>query len=546
MKNRLIACVSATVLASGLTLVATSPAYAAGITTVTELKTAFATGGTVTLDADLTMTDETLEVGTAPVTLDLNGHSLTVNNTTPGSGAAIGVPAGRSLTIEDTSAAGTGLLTATAQWGAGIGAGSTTPADAGSITITSGTVDAESTTYGAGIGGGNSDLGSANGGTVLIEGGTVTAKGSGGAGIGGGINNGAYPADGGSVTITGGTVTAIGEAGAGIGGGNSQGSASGGTVTISGGTVTATSTYFGAGIGGGTSAGSSDGGTIAISGGTVTAGSASGAGIGGGTSTSDTTDGGTVTITAGTVTATSSQAAGIGGGLAALGGTGDANGADLTIGSAAIVTTSGSTTAIGGGSSPSAGFGALSNAGTLTLGSDTAIPAGTTVTNTGTIVNEATLTVAGTLESTGSGKTTNQGVIETVGSGAVAGTVTGNNYLISYDPAGGTPTPADQQLYAASFDAAGLSLAAAPTLAGNDFKGWLSGSTTVTGSTELSTLAGTSTGSTVEIALTASWQPVLAATGATFPAIPIAIFALLALLTGAGLLLVRRPTTATD
>ncbi len=108
-----------------------------------------------------------------------------------------------------------------------------------------GSLNASSNGYGAGIGGVNNVAC----GNIEIQGGIITAtSGERGAGIGGGDR-----ADCGNITISGGTVTATGGArGAGIGGGR-RGPTSGscGNILISGGTVTATGGENAAGIGGG-------------------------------------------------------------------------------------------------------------------------------------------------------------------------------------------------------------------------------------------------------------------------------------------------------
>lgn len=195
-------------------------------------------GGTVTLCSDLTIgaTDTPLAVAANQnVTLDLNGHSLTVTGATDDPG--IGVPAGTSLTITDSSEDHTGTLTATGGYdGAGIGTGYQPGGSGivpGAITVTGGTVTATGGPYAAGIGGGANQ----QGGAVTVSGGAVTATGgtNGGAGIGG-----ADDADGGTVTVSGGSVTATGGSGGGAGIGGGQFGA-GGTLTIgAGGTVTAT------------------------------------------------------------------------------------------------------------------------------------------------------------------------------------------------------------------------------------------------------------------------------------------------------------------
>ena len=135
----------------------------------------------------------------------------------------------------------------------------------------SGSLDASSNGYGAGIGGGYQ----INCGNIEIQGGTITATGStNAAGIGGGYSSC------GTITISGGTIIATGgQYGAGIGSGSSS---SCGTITISGGTITATGGRYAAGIGSGGLSSSSCG-TITISGGTIDAtGGDSAAGIGGG------------------------------------------------------------------------------------------------------------------------------------------------------------------------------------------------------------------------------------------------------------------------
>lgn len=127
------------------------------------------------------------------------------------------------------------------------------------------------------------------GNTLTIQGtGSLTANGSGyGAGIGGGFN---IPC--GNIVIKGGNITATGGGqAAGIGGGYN---ASCGNIEISGGTITATSVDYGAGIGGGDEGSC---GTITINGGTVEAtGGSGGAGIGGGHKNGTC---GTITITNG-------------------------------------------------------------------------------------------------------------------------------------------------------------------------------------------------------------------------------------------------------
>ena len=194
----------------------------------------------------------------------------------------------------------------------------------GTINIYGGKVTALAFHEGAGIGSGQDGAGM----SINIHGGTITARSNErGAGIGGGDN-----AVGGNITITGGTINAYSGKdadinvatgdGAGIGGGED---ADGGVINISGGVVNATSNGYGAGIGGGQDG---LGGTITISGGTVYAhGGEDAAGIGCGENTGGRTeDGGSITISGGTVYAygnhdSDSRGAGIGGGQDASGGT---------------------------------------------------------------------------------------------------------------------------------------------------------------------------------------------------------------------------------
>ena len=163
----------------------------------------------------------------------------------------IHVPAGSSLTIYRQSG-GTGVLNASTNSSdeaaigggyPGLGGGN---ADAGTITIYGGVINAIA--YITGIGGGQGS----DGGTINIHGGTVTAQGGMGAAIGGGVSCTGF-----TVNISGGTVNATGGTGAAAIGGGGWGS--GGTVNISGGVINATANYStylndyeGYGIGGGT------------------------------------------------------------------------------------------------------------------------------------------------------------------------------------------------------------------------------------------------------------------------------------------------------
>ena len=192
----------------------------------------------------------------------------------------VNVPENASLTIWG-QAGGNGKLTATGDDSqAGIGGGQ--GEGNGPITIYGGTVEACGGTFGAGIGGGASSIGSSggsSGGTgsnIFIYRGKVEAHGgSNAAGIGGGDGG-----DGDTITIEGNaTVEAHGgDSGAGIGGGNMG---DGDTITINGNAdVTAEGGNYGAGIGGGSYGTGTD---ITIEGGKVEAhGGNYGAGIGGG------------------------------------------------------------------------------------------------------------------------------------------------------------------------------------------------------------------------------------------------------------------------
>lgn len=215
------------------------------------------------------------------------GSSLTIFGQIAGTGVL------ESPLMGQNGAMGTLIIhggTINAVGGVGIG---TTNSDAttGSVTIYGGSVYAEGTYYGAGIGGGDRTTGI----NVNIFGGTVKAYGSSGAaGIGGGRG-----ASGGTTRIYGGTVEAHGgKYGAGIGGGSSG---NGGLIEISGGSVVAYGGVDAAGIGSGeegTYEGGVNGGTINISGGEVVAwGKDYGAGIGAG----DDADAGLITITGGHV-----------------------------------------------------------------------------------------------------------------------------------------------------------------------------------------------------------------------------------------------------
>ena len=205
---------------------------------------------------------------------------------------AIYIPKDYTLTIRGSGsleADGTGC-------GAGIGGGEIY--DCGNIVIAGGDITAKAGTESAAIGSGNNR----SCGAITISGGTVTASTT-GTGTGGGAAIGSGDTGScGTISISGGTVTATSSSwGAAIGSGYN--SVSCGPINISGGNVTATSTGIGAGIGSG-KGGNCTG--ISITGGTIEAEGTSGAGIGSGSDSG--TKCGDITISGGTVTARKSSA----------------------------------------------------------------------------------------------------------------------------------------------------------------------------------------------------------------------------------------------
>ena len=295
-----------------------------------------------------------------------------------------------------------GTITATSSKSSAAGIGSGKADDKGmqSITIWDGNITATSTTYAAGIGGGEANRGP----SVTIYGGTVTASCSEGygAGIGGGRNRGNN-----TIKIYGGNITANGHSGgAGIGGG--PGGDLDNPVYIYGGTVTANGGLNGAGIGGGgyEYGGGSQKNSIYIGGGTVTAkGGANSAGIGGGNQG----HGGVVTIDGGTVYAYGGKdggrsqqiGAGIGGGGNGNGGTVTINGGYVEAWGGHTVQETGSTdvysasAGIGGGSGCNGGT-VIINGGKVKAGSGIqfAVPIGHGGVGGGTRGNDGTLTIA--------------------------------------------------------------------------------------------------------------------------------------------------------
>lgn len=196
-----------------------------------DLQTAFANGGTVQLHNDITETSGGYLTVTPnkAVTLDLDGHALSISKVGPYT-AAIVVSTGAQLTVED-SVSGGSLMATAGGYGAGIGGSYAKPTN-GSVTLAGGSVTATGGAGAAGIGGGYRG----GGGSVTVSGGTVNATGGGNAaGVGSGFGSGYGSVDvsGGSLTATGGPLNGTGSGGSGIGGASQQ-------VTIdSGGSVTA-------------------------------------------------------------------------------------------------------------------------------------------------------------------------------------------------------------------------------------------------------------------------------------------------------------------
>lgn len=443
------------------------------VTTYDELVAAFATGGTVVLGADIASDSSSLATGGGGVTLDLNGHSLTLSGAASHA-AGIGVGTANPLTVTDTAPGGTGVLDAFGgEYAAGIGGYGNPPISPGSITIAGGTVRAYGGREAAGIGGGVYQPGA----TVTVSGGIVEAEGgTDGAGIGIGFQSYFRPEQAGSLVVTGGSVVARGgRGGAGIGGGSAEyhdatsHGGDGATVTIDGGTVTAQGGSGGAGVGGGSgitgglSGGS--GGTLVISGGTLDAsGGAGGAGVGGGRGGDWFGD--------------------------VIGGGGP--GAAVTVsGDGVLIARGAGASSIGGGKGQDGpgGFGSLTSSGTVVVPADATltIPEGVTVDNAGT------LRVAGALD--GGGTLRNAGRVEKSATEGVDGplsvaNVTGHSYLLRFDSVGASdPESADLQVYADSVAAAHLALPTPPTPDGVGFTGWATDEGTTVGvGTSLSTL----------------------------------------------------------
>jgi hypothetical protein len=181
----------------------------------------------------------------APVTEDGGTINISGGNITASSSSGAGIGGGLLVystyymptTINITG----GIIKATSSYG-GINS------NQGVINISGGEIYAESTNYGAGIGG--AFAGGNHAGTINISGGTIVAQGcpDGGAGIGGGYDGNAVDVPGSIINISGGDITAAGgRFGAGIGGGYGM---TAGVITITGGNITARGQY-GSAIGSG-------------------------------------------------------------------------------------------------------------------------------------------------------------------------------------------------------------------------------------------------------------------------------------------------------
>lgn len=246
-------------------------------------------GGTLTLVGNNTLTTS----GTNSAALNIGG-GVTINGTgyltatAPGYGAGVGTDYGEVSTANLTVQSG--VITATSNYGAGVGSGF--QSSVGTIAIAGGSVNAKSSSgAGIGTGAGTGDL--TNAGTINITGGNISATSQDGAAIGSGFGGSV-----GNISIGGNAgVNAVSTGnGAGIGSGAAFGNtSSAGNITINGAaTVTATSATNGAGIGSGYAqySGTNSAGTISIGGdATVTASSiSSGVGIGAGNNDGNSTN----------------------------------------------------------------------------------------------------------------------------------------------------------------------------------------------------------------------------------------------------------------
>lgn len=245
---------------------------------------------TITISNDISLNARVPSSNGKRRTINLNGRTLTASN-------GIQVVIGDELVINDST--GSGELTASTSTDGHSGIGGNRVNDqaspgesAGTITVNSGTVNAQGGTNGSGIGGGQASGPGSTGGagaTLIINGGSVIARNGGGSasGVGGGrgvLNGGA----GGTLIINNGSLTtqSISSNTAGIGGGPGGSGGTGGTgpnLTVNCGTITATGGSGGVGIGGGAGSNAGNGGTLSIRSGVVTAsGTGNATGIGGG------------------------------------------------------------------------------------------------------------------------------------------------------------------------------------------------------------------------------------------------------------------------
>lgn len=300
----------------------------------------------------------------AELTLDNNG-TLTV--TGGSSGAGLQCPYGATLTVS-----GEGALNATGgKYGGGAGIGGNSRAACGSITINSGTVNATA----GGLRGAKVFYHAIDGGVITISGGTVNSASPTYGGIGGNSNEGS------SISITGGTVTATaGPQAVGIGGIGSLGC----DVTITGGTVIATSGKVAA-IGRNNTSLS---GTVTITGGTVIAQGTAGS-YGAIDCSYNST--GAVTITGGTVTATSN---GRSAGICGSGVNSDING--TAVGTGTVTISGGTVTATGGTTGGPGICGSRAGTGSVTISGGTVYAGGETCDiGSGLEDTEETLSITG-------------------------------------------------------------------------------------------------------------------------------------------------------
>ena len=222
--------------------------------------------------------DKIVVAGDASITLD--GVNIDVNDTFGSCAFTVQNSAALNLTL---AAGSTNSLTS-GTYCAGLNVPEKAELTIDSDESSPGTLEANGSYDGAGIGG-NSGAVSISG-AITINGGVIRAQGKGGAGIGGSSTNDrnkVTESSSGAVTINGGSVTAISSYGAGIGGAHAnswsqKATSSCGDVTINGGTVTAIGGEYSAGIGGGhattddsNGTATSQGGNVVITGGSVKA-----------------------------------------------------------------------------------------------------------------------------------------------------------------------------------------------------------------------------------------------------------------------------------